>query len=133
MKTFLAKNKFHLPKYYLINLNQKKVGRIATEIIKLLIGKENTFYTPGVDLGNFIILINAYYIQITGQKAKTKKYYFYTTRPGNLRFKTFEQLKERFPTRIIQKAVFGMLPKNILSRHYFKRLYIYIKNPFKYE
>lgn len=128
MKTIFPKNAYHIPKYFILNLAQKKLGRISTEIAKLIRGKENTFYTPGINLGNFIIVTNAYYIYITGQK---KNYYFPTNRPGNLRYESFNQLKNRLPIRIIQKAVFGMLPKTTLGRQYFKRFYIYIKNPFK--
>jgi large subunit ribosomal protein L13 len=131
MKTIFPKNTYHIPKYFIINLAQKKLGRISTEITKLIRGKENSFYTPGINLGNFIIAINTYYIQITGKKILKKKYYFSTNRPGNLHYETFNQLKNRLPIRIIQKAVFGMLPKTTLGRQYFKRFYIYIKNPFK--
>jgi len=127
MKTFYPKNIYHIPKYFILDLAKKKLGRVCTEIAKLVRGKENTFYTPGVNLCNFIIAINSYHIEITTKK---KNYYLHTNRPGHLRYKTFNELKNRIPTRIIQKAIFNMLPKTVLGRQYFKYIYIYIKNPF---
>ena len=125
MKTIFPREKYHIPKWFLINAKNQTLGRLATQVSKLLRGKEISYYTPGVDQGNFVIILNAEKIVVSGTKRFTKLYYRNSQRPGSLKSETFNQLQERIPTRILEKAIKGMLPKNHLGRIYYKRLYIY--------
>jgi large subunit ribosomal protein L13 len=129
MKTLFPKKEYHVPKWFLIDGKNQLLGRLATKISNLLIGKNQVFYTPGVDQGNFVIIINAQYLKISGNKDKEKLYYSSSQRPGNLKSKTFNQLQNKIPGKVLEKAIFGMLPKGVLGRQYYKRLYIYKDNP----
>lgn len=128
MKTLFPKTEAHIPKLFIVDAKGKTLGRLATEISKLLRGKENAYYTPGIDQGNYVIVLNAKQITITGKKASQKLYYRTSQRPGTLKIETFEQLQNRIPIRILEKAVWGMLPKGVLGRNYYKRLYVYEEN-----
>lgn len=132
MKTLFSKNECHVPKWFVIDANQKTLGRLATEASKLLRGKETSFFSPGVDQGNFVVILNADKIQIGGNKALEKKYYRTSQRPGSLKVETFQDLQKRIPSRIIEKAIWGMLPKGVLGREYYRRLYIYSDNKINY-
>jgi large subunit ribosomal protein L13 len=101
------------------------LGRLATEVSKLLRGKESGYFTPGVDQGNYVVVLNAAQIQVTGKKELQKLYYRNSQTPGNLKIETFQQLKTRIPTRIVERAIWGMLPKGPLGRQYYRRLYVY--------
>jgi large subunit ribosomal protein L13 len=125
MKTIFPKKEFHIPKWFIIDANGKTLGRLATEASKLLRGKEISYYTPGVDLGNYVIIINAQKIKVTGKKELQKLYYRTSQRPGNLKIENFKDLRNRIPTRILEKAIWGMLPKGVLGRQYYRRLYVY--------
>lgn len=130
MKTYFSKISYHSLKYYILNAKKQILGRFSTIVCNLVRGKINSYYTPGVNLGNVIIIINANLIQVTGNKSKYKFYFNISNRPGNLKYKTFTEIKNKIPYRIISKSIFGMLPKNTLGREYFKKIYIYIKTPF---
>lgn len=125
MKTLFPKTECHIPKWFLVDATGKTLGRLATEVSKLLRGKENSYFTPGIDQGNFVVIFNAKKIEVSGKKKSQKLYYRNSQRPGTLKIETFKQLKERIPTRIIEKAVYGMLPKGVLGRNYYRRLYVY--------
>jgi large subunit ribosomal protein L13 len=125
MKTIFPKKEFHIPKWFIIDANGKTLGRLATEASKLLRGKEISYYTPGVDLGNYVIIINAQKIKVTGKKELQKLYYRTSQRPGNLKIENFKDLRNRIPTRILEKAIWGMLPKGVFGRQYYRRLYVY--------
>lgn len=125
MKTYFPKKEFHNPKYYILDANGKTLGRLASQASLLLIGKYTSFYTPSIDQGNFVIIFNAEKILISGKKLFQKKYYRNNQRPGSLKIKTFLELKKTFPTQIIKKAIYGMLPKNLLKKNYINRLFIY--------
>lgn len=125
--TQYPKKNNHIPQCFTINAQGKTLGRLATLVSKLLVGKEISLFTPGVDQGNFVIIYNASNIIVTGKKEKQKLYYRNSQRPGSLKFENFSELKARIPARIIEKAVWGMLPKGVLGRQYFKRLYVYSK------
>jgi large subunit ribosomal protein L13 len=133
MKTLFPKAEVHIPKWFIIDATGKTLGRLATEASKLLRGKEISFFTPGVNQGNYVIIINADKIEISGKKKLQKLYYRNSQRPGSLKIETFEQLKNRIPTRIIEQAVWGMLPKGVLGRNYYRRLYVYKENHPKYK
>ena len=132
MKTIFPKKECHVPKWFVIDANGKTLGRLSTEASKLLRGKETTFFTPGVDQGNYVVILNADKIQVSGKKEDQKLYYRNSQRPGSLKIETFKQLKNRIPTRILEKSIWGMLPKGVLGREYYKRLFIYSDNKINY-
>jgi large subunit ribosomal protein L13 len=132
MKTLFPKTENHVPKWFVIDAKGKTLGRLATEASKLLRGKETTYFTPGVDQGNFVAILNADKIEVSGNKENQKMYYRNSQRPGSLKVETFKQLKERIPTRILEKAIWGMLPKGVLGRNYYRRLFIYCDDKLNY-
>jgi len=132
MKTVFPKNECHIPKWFVIDATGKTLGRLATEVSKLLRGKEISYFTPGVDQGNFVVILNANQIEVSGNKETQKLYYRNSQRPGSLKIETFKQVKERIPSRILEKAIWGMLPKGVLGREYYRRLYIYSDDKINY-
>ena len=132
MKTIFPKKECHIPKWYVVDAKGKTLGRLATEVSKLLRGKETSYYTPGVDQGNYVVILNANKIEVSGKKESEKLYYRHSQRPGSLKIETFKQVKERIPTRILEKSVWGMLPKGKLGRTYYRRLYIYCDDKINY-
>lgn len=132
MKTVFPKKECHVPKWFVIDAAGKTLGRLSTEVSKLLRGKEISYFTPGVDQGNFVVILNANKIIVTGKKEEQKLYYRNSQRPGSLKIETFKQVKERVPTRILEKAIWGMLPKGVLGREYYRRLYIYCDDKINY-
>ena len=125
MKTFSAKPAEVTRDWYIIDAEGKTLGRMATEIARRLRGKHKPEYTPHVDTGDYIVVINAEKIHVTGNKMKQKTYYHHTGYVGNLKSITLEKLLQKAPTRVIEKAVKGMLPKNPLGRAMFKKLKVY--------
>nr|YP_010335787.1 ribosomal protein L13 [Chroothece richteriana]UNJ14193.1 ribosomal protein L13 [Chroothece richteriana] len=124
-KTYLVnKNTIH-HKWYLIDAKGKNLGRLATQVANILRGKNKIDYTPYVDNGDFIIIINASQITTSGNKSIQKLYRRHSGRPGGMKIETLEQLQMRIPTRIIENAVKGMLPKNTLGRQIIKKLKVY--------
>ena len=132
MKTIFPKKECHVPKWFVIDANGKTLGRLSTEASKLLRGKETTFYTPGVDQGNYVVILNADKIKFRVIK-KEKLYYRHSHTPGSLKIETFQQLRNRIPARILEKSIWGMLPKGSLGRQYYKRLFIYSDNKINYK
>jgi len=133
MKTIFPKKECHVPKWFVIDANGKTLGRLSTEASKLLRGKETTFYTPGVDQGNYVVILNADKIQVSGNKELEKLYYRHNHTPGSLKIETFQQLRNRIPSRILEKSIWGMLLKGSLGRQYYKRLFIYSDNKINYK
>lgn len=125
MKTFSAKPAEVKRDWYVVDASGKTLGRLATEIAKRLRGKHKAEYTPHVDTGDYIVVINAEKVQVTGNKAKDKIYYHHTGYIGNLKAISFEKLIDKAPQRAIQMAVKGMLPKNPLGRQMFSKLKVY--------
>jgi large subunit ribosomal protein L13 len=125
LKSFSASSKNVIRKWYYIDATGKILGRLSSVIAHYLRGKHKKIYTPHIDVGDYIIVINASKIQVTGKKVKKKIYYRYTGYPGGLKQNNFSDMLFRFPKRIIQKSVFGMLPKGPLGRLMFKKLKIY--------
>lgn len=113
------------PKWYLIDAKGKTLGRLATLIAILIRGKHKSVYTPYLNSGDNVIVINAKDICITGKKAKQKIYRRHSGRPGGLKIETFEKLQDRIPERILEKAVKGMLPKGPLGRSMYRNLKVY--------
>ena len=133
MKTIFPKKECHIPKWFMIDAKGKTLGRLSTEASKLLRGKETSFFTPGVDQGNYVVILNANLIEISGKKEDQKLYYRNSQRPGSLKIETFKQLKARIPSRILEKSIWGMLPKGVLGRNYYRRLYVYSDNKINYK
>ncbi|WP_339338710.1 50S ribosomal protein L13 [uncultured Oceanicoccus sp.] len=125
MKTFSAKPDSVQRDWFLVDADGKTLGRLATEIAHRLRGKHKAEYTPHVDTGDYIVVVNAEKIQVTGNKAKDKTYYHHTGYVGNLKSISFEKLIEKAPERAIQDAVKGMLPRNPLGRTMFRKLKVY--------
>ena len=125
MKTFSAKAEEIKRSWYLIDASGKTLGRLATEVARRLRGKHKPEYTPHVDTGDYIIIINAEKVGVTGRKAEQKTYYSHTGYPGGIKSTTFEKLQAKHPERIIETAVKGMLPKNPLGRAMFRKLKVY--------
>ena len=112
-------------KWYVIDAADQRLGRLATEIAMILRGKNKPTYTPHMDTGDFVIVINAEKVVVTGRKGQQKLYRRHSGRPGGMKMETFNQLQARIPERIIEKAVKGMLPKNSLGRKLFTKLKVY--------
>lgn len=111
--------------WHLIDAKNQVLGRLASSLTPLLIGKNKPYFTKHLDCGDHVVLINAKEIVVTGKKAEKKEYYSYSGYPGGLSKKTFSQLKEKFPEKIIKSAVSNMLPKNKLRSEWIKRLYVF--------
>jgi len=123
--TYFPSQKFVAKKWYIIDATDKKLGRIATKISKILIGKEKRIFTPFLSVGDFIIVINSDKIVITGKKEDKKLYKNHSGQPGGMRIENFLKLKKRKPEKIIEHAVKGMLPKNSLGEKIFSNLRVY--------
>lgn len=125
MKTFSAKPAEVRRDWYVIDAEGKTLGRMATEIARRLRGKHKPEYTPHVDTGDYIVVVNAEKVQVTGNKASNKTYYRYSGFPGGMKSLTFDKMVQRAPERLIEIAVKGMLPKNPLGRAMIKKLKVY--------
>jgi large subunit ribosomal protein L13 len=125
MKTFSAKAEEVQRDWYIVDAAEKTLGRLASEIAHRLRGKHKAEYTPHVDTGDYIVVVNAEKIQVTGNKAAGKIYHSHTGYPGGLKSISFEKLIDKAPERVIQGAVKGMLPRNPLGRAMFKKLKVY--------
>lgn len=125
MGTFSAKAEEVRRDWFLIDAEGKTLGRLATEVANRLRGKNKPIYTPHVDTGDYIVIINAEKVKVTGNKAKDKIYYKHTGYIGNLKSITFEKLIDKAPERVIELAVKGMLPKNKLNSAIFKKLKVF--------
>ncbi|MGF1523574.1 MAG: 50S ribosomal protein L13 [Leptolyngbyaceae cyanobacterium] len=112
-------------KWYVVDAADQRLGRLASEIAIVLRGKNKPTYTPNMDTGDFVVVINAEKVVVTGNKANDKLYRRHSGRPGGMKSETFNQLQARIPERIIEKAVKGMLPKNALGRKLFTKLKVY--------
>jgi large subunit ribosomal protein L13 len=111
--------------WYLVDATDKTLGRISTQIANRLRGKHKAEYTPHVDTGDYIVVVNAEKVKVTGNKTTDKTYYHHTGYPGGIKSITFDKLIEKAPERIIEMAVKGMMPKNKLSRAMLSKLKVY--------
>lgn len=128
MRTFSAKPAEVTRDWYIIDAEGKTLGRMATEIARRLRGKHKPEFTPHIDTGDYIVVINAEKIHVSGNKMKQKLYQHHTGYIGNLKTISLEKLLQRSPTAAVEKAVKGMLPKNPLGRAMFKKLKVYAGN-----
>ena len=124
-KTTLARNNTIDPKWYYISADGEILGRFATKIAMVLMGKHRPGYTPHVDTGDFVIITDAEKIRVTGKKALTKQYDYYTNHSGGHKYVSYAKMMEKKPEKIITEAVRRMLPKNKLGRHMLSKLKVY--------
>ena len=125
MKTFVAKPETVKRDWFVVDATDKTLGRLATEIARRLRGKHKPEYTPHVDTGDYIVVINAEKVRVTGNKTQDKKYYSYSGYVGGLKETTFDKLQAHKPELIIERAVKGMLPKGPLGRAMFRKMKVY--------
>lgn len=125
MKSYVAKPLEIERKWYVIDATDKTLGRLSTEIATRLRGKHKPIYTPHVDCGDFIIVVNAEKVKVTGNKASQKVYRHHTGYMGGLRERSYKEMLAKHPERIIEKAVKGMLPKNSLGSQMYRKLKVY--------
>ena len=125
MKTFTAKNETVQRDWYIVDAAGQTLGRLATEIASRLRGKHKPEYTPHVDTGDYIVVINAEKVRVTGNKTSDKIYYSHTGFPGGIKEISFEKLIAKAPERVIEAAVKGMLPRNPLGRDMYRKLKVY--------
>lgn len=125
MQTFVAKPSTIKRQWYVIDATDKVLGRVATEVVRRLRGKHKAEFTPHIDTGDYVIVVNAGKIRVTGEKERDKFYFRYSGYQSGLKRLNFTQLRARRPERIIEHAVRGMLPKNALGRQMFRKLKVY--------
>lgn len=125
MKTISVRAEDVQRAWWLVDADGKTLGRLATEIASRLRGKHKAEYTPHSDTGDYIVVVNADKVRVTGRKAQDKIYYWHSGYPGGIKQASFEQLLAKHPTRPIEKAVKGMLPHNPLGRAMFRKLKVY--------
>ncbi|HHX34500.1 50S ribosomal protein L13 [Denitrificimonas caeni] len=125
MKTFTAKNETVQRDWYIVDAAGQTLGRLATEIASRLRGKHKPEYTPHVDTGDYIVVINAEKVCVTGKKTSDKIYYSHTGFPGGIKEISFEKLIDKAPERVLEAAVKGMLPRNPLGRDMYRKLKVY--------
>jgi len=124
-KTYMAKADEVERKWYIIDASGKTLGRMASEIARILRGKHKPIYTPHIDTGDYVVVVNAEKVKVTGKKRQNKIYYHHTGYPGGLKVISYDKLLEKKPERIIETAVKGMLPHNRLGRKMYKKLKVY--------
>lgn len=141
MRTFIPKKDDIDQKWWLIDAEGRILGRMATEIADLIRGKRKPQFTSHLDTGDFVVVINAEKVKVTGRKLEQKKYYTHSLYPGGIKETTLKDLLDKKPEEVIQKAVWGMIPKGKLGRALYKKLKVYrgpshpheAQNPQKYE
>lgn len=133
MKTFLARKETVEPKWYVVDASGEVLGRLAVKIADILRGRNKPTYTPHVDTGDFVVVINADKVALTGKKEEQKTYMFYSGYVGGESYRTVKQMRERRPEFLIQNAVRGMLPKNRLSRKMLTKLKVYAGSEHPHE
>jgi large subunit ribosomal protein L13 len=133
MKTYMQKTAEVNREWHLVDVKGQVLGRIATEIATKLIGKHKPTYTPHIDAGDYVVVINAAEVAVTGNKKSDKMYRTHSGHPGGLKEINFQDLIAKFPTRVIEKAVYNMLPKNRLRQERMMRLKIYAGAEHKHE
>lgn len=126
MRTYSPKPEDIKREWWIVDASGKTLGRLASEIARILRGKHKPYYTPHMDCGDYVIVINADKVKVTGRKLDQKRYYWqYFNRPGHIKSRTLREQLQKHPERVIEHAVRGMLPKNRLGRRMFKKLKVY--------
>lgn len=125
MRTYMAKPNEVERKWYVVDAEGKTLGRLASEVAAILRGKHKPTYTPHVDTGDHVIIINAEKIELTGKKLTNKLYYRHSLHPGGLKVRTALEMRTNYPEQMLERAIRGMLPKGSLGRQMFKKLHVY--------
>lgn len=125
MNTYMANNQTVERKWFVVDAQGKRLGRLSAEVASVLRGKHKPTFTPHVDCGDYVIVINAKEIELTGNKWNDKKYYRHSQYPGGLKTTNAKELNAKFPERMIEFAIKGMLPKGRLGRQMYKKLFVY--------
>jgi large subunit ribosomal protein L13 len=133
MTSFMQKNETVDRKWYIIDAKDQPLGRVASKAARMLRGKHKPTYTPHIDCGDNIIIINAKEVKLTGDKLDKKMYYNHSMYAGGLRERTARVMKEKYPTEMMERAVKGMLPHNRLGRQMYKKLFVYEGDTHKQE
>lgn len=133
MKSYVAKPLEIERKWYVVDAEGKTLGRLASEVAKILRGKHKAIYTPHVDTGDFVIVINAEKVKVTGKKVDQKMYRWHTGYVGNMKERTFREMNQRQPEKIVELAVKGMLPHNSLGRQMYRKLNVYAGPEHKHQ
>lgn len=126
MNSFVQKKETIERKWYVIDAEGKPLGRVASKAAHILRGKHKATYTPNIDCGDFIIIVNAEKAILTGNKLDKKMYYNHSGYPGGLRERTAREMQEKYPVEMVERAVKGMLPHNRLGRQMYKKLFVYV-------
>ena len=126
MQTYTAKASEIQHEWYVVDAAGRNLGRLASKVASILQGKHKPMYSPGMDVGDFVIVINADKVAVTGKKLSQKMYYRHSLYPGGLKQVTLQKLLETHPTQVIELAIKGMLPKNRLGRAIIKKLKVYV-------
>jgi len=133
VKTYTAKPADIEREWFLVNAEGKTLGRLASEIAKILRGKHKPIYTPHLDCGDYVIVVNAEKVQVTGRKLDQKMYYRHSGYPGGLKSISLRNQLQKHPERVLEAAVRGMLPKNRLGRKMFKKLKVYAGDSHRHQ
>ena len=133
MKTFMLRKEDVNTKWFVIDAEGQNLGRVASKAAHVLRGKHKPTFTPHVNCGDAVIIINAGKVNLTGDKLDKKVYYNHSGYPGGLRERTAKVMKEKYPVEMVERAVKGMLPKNRLGRDMFRNLYVYEGSEHKHE
>ena len=132
MKSYMQKKETVERKWYVIDAEGKPLGRVASKAAHILRGKHKATFTPHIDCGDYVIIVNVSKVLLTGNKLEDKKYYNHSQYPGGLRVRTAKEMVERYPEEMVEKAVKGMLPKNRLGRAMYKKLFVYAGDTHKH-
>lgn len=124
-QTEMLRNEDIQRKWYVVDATDIALGRLASQVASVLKGKHNPFYTPHVDSGDYVVVINSDKIKLTGNKWSDKLYYRHSGYPGGLKTRNAKEVMEKFPTQMVEKAVKGMLPKTSLGRQMYRKLFVY--------
>lgn len=133
METFMQKKEEVNRKWYVVDASGKSLGRVATKVATVLRGKHKPTFTPNTDCGDFVIIINAEKVNLTGNKLNDKMYYNHSGYPGGLRERNAKTMRENYPTEMMERAVKGMLPNGRLGRQMAKKLFVYAGSDHKHE
>ena len=125
MKSYMQKKETVQRNWYVIDASEASLGKVAAKAAHILHGKHKPTFTPHIDCGDNVIIINAEKVKLTGNKLEDKKYYNHSMYPGGLRIRTAKVMKEQYPVEMVEKAVKGMLPHNRLGRQMYKKLFVY--------
>ena len=133
MKTYVTKPDDIEREWWIVDAQGKTLGRVASEVAKVLRGKHKPYYTPNLDCGDFVIVVNADKVEVTGNKLDAKLYYRHSGYPGGIRNLTLREMLQKHPRRAMRQAVWGMLPHNRLGRRMIKKLKVYAEDTHKHE